>query len=120
MPTQTFPLTPYFTVNVDDIGFVTDISKGFGGKTWRDSVASVSFLQFSFSISAIKAVDLPTFVAFMQARKGSLEAFNFIFPNPWNAYSSTPYLVYYPGAKISWSWVKRNIGSAQIVFVEDK
>lgn len=115
-----FTLSKWFAVAVQDVGFKTDISSGFGGKEWRDSVCSVSILEFSFPLKVLNATDLAAFVTFMQARKGAYETFNFVCPGPWNGFSSTPYVVRNVGDPISWSWASQNYSSATVKFREVK
>lgn len=120
MSLQTFPLGPWFSIDVTDVGCKTDISEGFGGKEWTDLVVDQTRLQFSFPLSTIPTADLASFVSFMQARKGASGSFNFVCPGPWNSFSSTPYVVRNNGDSISWSWVKQNYSTAKVVFIEVK
>lgn len=117
---EAFPLNPWFAVSIRDVGYKTDISEGYGGKEWRDSVVSVSRLEFSFPLKSIRPADLGTFVTFMQARKGMFESFNFTRPARFAGDSPVTYLVRSMMDDVSYEWVRANYFSAIVKFIEDK
>ncbi|HAR45387.1 MAG TPA: hypothetical protein DCS05_04210 [Nitrospiraceae bacterium] len=117
---ETFPLNPWFSVSIRDVGYKTDISGGHGGKEWRDSIVSVSRYEFSFPLKVITTANLDTFVAFMQARKGSFEAFNFTRPARFVGDSPVTYLVRSMMDDVSYEWARANFFSATVKFIEDK
>ena len=119
MPSS-FPITQYwFPVGFGEAGFKTDISEGFGGKEWRDSVVSTYRRTFNLPLKMLTLANIKSVWDFYVARKGAYESFNITVRDE-NG-SSVVFLVRFQKDGLSYDWFEsqwHNSGALQVI--EDK
>ena len=116
-----FPITTYwFPIAYGEAGFKTDISEGFGGKEWRDSVVSVSRRTFNLPLNMLTLAQIKTVWDFYVARKGAYESFNITVRDE-NG-NNTVFLVRFQKDGLTYDWFKKaqwhKSGALQVI--EDK
>jgi hypothetical protein len=120
MSNPVFSLVPWRAMTINDVGYKTDVSEGFGGKEWRDSVVSTSRIQISFPLTVIRPTDIDTFVTFMQALKGQFAVCDFVRPARFTGDSPVTYHMRSMMDNVTYDWVKTNYFTAKVQFIEDK
>lgn len=115
---ENFPVTVYaFPIEYGEVGFMTDISKGYGGTEYRDSIVSVARRTFGIPFEMLSLANIKLIWDFYVARKGALEAFNLTVKDENGA--NTVYLVRFEKDGLTYQWFVASLyNGGMLKFIE--
>ena len=111
MSTPVFPLAPWFSIKVSEVGIKTLISSGEGGRERRRNKVSAARRSFSFPLNNLSSTERTTLYDFYVARKGTFEAFNVTI-------AGTTYLVRFTKDGLSYEWFHQNFFKSSVDLIE--